>query len=165
MGQQKNPASVFIGCFIIFIISIVFLSIVGTMLQGLFYLEVVPHIFKDIVILIMIVFGFVALLTVVSILFGKKSNLKTQEDSNDSKENNFEESWELLSDGRKMEVEEAFRILRLTPNVSYTKVSEQYYELTKKINTSRMNEELRKKLLEELNRAYEVLTEYYSKNA
>jgi len=135
------------------------------MLQGLFYLEVVPYIFKGIGILIMIFFGFVALLTVVSILFGKKSNLKTQKDSKDSKENNLEESWELLSDSRKMEVEEAFRILRLTPNVSYTKVSEQYYELTKKINTSRMNEELRKKLLEELNRAYDVLTEYYSKNA
>jgi Na+-transporting methylmalonyl-CoA/oxaloacetate decarboxylase gamma subunit len=63
-----------------------------------------------------------------------------------------------------VDVQKAFLLFGLTPKASYTKVSERYYELVKKINEIKMDEKLRDEKLLELNKAYEILTEYYSKN-
>ena len=62
-------------------------------------------------------------------------------------------------------VYKAFLRLNLSPNSTYTQVSERYYELTKKTHQKKISEEAKEKELEELNKAYNILTEYYSKNS
>ncbi|WP_448376719.1 hypothetical protein [Fervidobacterium sp.] len=159
MGVQKNtPGNAFIGCLTIFLISIIFFSIVGSILRSAFYFEIVPFIMKYVIIFVLMTFGFITLVILFSVLFGKKST------GSEAQSQNYSDAVE-LNNVEQMKVNDAFRILGLTPNVSYTKVSERYYELTKKINQSKMNEERKKQVLEELNKAFEILTEYYSKNA
>lgn len=63
-----------------------------------------------------------------------------------------------------LDIQKAFMILGLSPDVSYTKVSEKYYEMVKKINSKKMDENERQRILDELNKAYEIITDYYSKN-
>ncbi|HOH54374.1 MAG TPA: hypothetical protein PLN23_09265, partial [Fervidobacterium sp.] len=80
----------------------------------------------------------------------------------------FEETYERdkETNGPKSDVVyKAFLRLNLSPNSTYTQVSERYYELTKKVHQKKINEEAKEKELEELNKAYNILTEYYSKNS
>ncbi len=70
------------------------------------------------------------------------------------------------SNGLKSEdVYKAFLHLNLNPNSTYTQVSERYYELTKKAHQKKISEEEKQRELDELERAYNIITEYFSKNS
>lgn len=56
----------------------------------------------------------------------------------------------------------AFAKLGANPRMSYTQVSERYYELVKKVYASKMGEEERQARLKELEEAFEAVTRYYS---
>ncbi len=62
-----------------------------------------------------------------------------------------------------MNVINAFRILGLSPNATYTKVNQTYYKLVQKVQKSKMPEEERQRKLKKLENAYNVLQDYYSK--
>lgn len=112
----------------------------------------------------------------VVLIFPKRKTVKSVQQNNSSEETETmyqnerdEYKEELKSSIRTAEhfdspdVQQAFRILGLRSNVSYTKVSERYYELVQKVNKMKISEEKRQMMLEELAKAYEILTEYYSK--
>lgn len=97
----------------------------------------------------------------------QESTFPTLEDEEDEE---FKEMPRSFKDNSKeitmqLDVLKAFETLGLTPQSSFTKVNERYYELVKKINQKKMDESKRQKELEKLNKAFEILYEYYSKNA
>ncbi|MCX7653871.1 MAG: hypothetical protein N2Z58_04250 [Fervidobacterium sp.] len=159
-----------IGCIILLVI--VFLFFLGFLSPALGTFSIVPVLF----VLIQILFFYGILRTIFKIIRQTKEtknlsdkqhktslpnvNEQNQQENHeiDSEQTNLEQSEPLSID-----VQKAFLLLGLSPNVSYTKVSERYYELTKKINSKKMDEAQRQKRLEEINKAYEVLTDYYSK--
>jgi len=194
-SKQKNALSgCFSFVFFAFMI-LIFLSIFGSVFENYYFFmfvqKVLPFIFIIIPTLVFVIFAYAILSTIVKIFKGGKK--PTRERSTDIKdlinkerktESDFEETSEdytrektleykrsfsetgLSSSSEKdMGVAEAFRLLGLKSNVPYTKVSEKYYELVKKFNRAKMSEEMRQKVLDELAKAYEILTEYYSKNA
>jgi len=159
MGVQKNtPGNAFIGCLTAFFILVIFFSVLSSILRSAFYFEILPFVMKYVIIFVLMTFGFITLVILLSVLFGKKST------GSEAQSYNYSDAVE-LNNVEQMKVSDAFRVLGLQPKVSYTTVSERYYELTKKINQSKMNDERKKQVLEELNKAFEILTEYYSKNA
>jgi len=96
-----------------------------------------------------------------------KMNNKTYLNNKDAIEA-FEETYERdkETNGPKSDVVyKAFLRLNLSPNSTYTQVSERYYELTKKTHQKKISEEAKEKELDELEKAYNILTEYYSKNS
>lgn len=60
------------------------------------------------------------------------------------------------------ELYKAFSLLNATPNMTYTQVSQRYYELVKKITQLNMDEEERSRKLKELEEAFEKVSKYYS---
>lgn len=68
---------------------------------------------------------------------------------------------ENVSEGA-LELYKAFSLLNATPNMTYTQVSQRYYELVKKITQLNIEEEERKRKLKELEEAFEKVSKYYS---
>ncbi len=60
------------------------------------------------------------------------------------------------------ELYKAFSLLNATPNMTYTQVSQRYYELVKKITQLNIDEEERSRKLKELEEAFEKVSKYYS---
>lgn len=60
------------------------------------------------------------------------------------------------------EVLSAFAKLGCNPGMTYTQVSERYYQHVKKLNAAKMDEEKRQAKLRELEEAFEIVTRYYS---
>ncbi len=136
-----------------------------------------PTLMRDFVVIVLIAFAFVTFIIISSLIKEKvktqqsqqktaeQKEIWTQSEDEHSREYQKSSAHSLESNTKvdKLDVQEAFRILGLRPGASYTKVSERYYELVKKVNNMKISEEHRQIMLEELANAYEVLTEYYSK--
>ncbi len=90
-----------------------------------------------------------------------ETELREPEVEKDSGKTKLDELKSELSDLR--DVIKAFRVLGLSMDASYTKVNQTYYKLVQKIQKSKMPEEERQKKLKELEDAYNILQEYYSK--
>ncbi|MGQ9856329.1 MAG: Yip1 family protein [Fervidobacterium sp.] len=191
-SKQKNALSgCFSFVFFVFML-LIFLSIFGSVFENYYFFmfvqKVLPFIFLIIPALVFVIFAYGILHTIIKVFKGgknspgeKSTDIKdlinkerktesdfeetsedyTQENASDSKRSFFETGSTSFKD---MGVAEAFKLLGLKSNVPYTKVSEKYYELVKKFNRAKMSEEMRQKVLDELAKAYEILTEYYSKN-
>ncbi|HOA18080.1 MAG TPA: hypothetical protein PKI47_09225 [Fervidobacterium sp.] len=87
-----------------------------------------------------------------------------EQDAIEAFEDTYEKDKE--SNGLKSEdVYKAFLLLKLNPNSTYTQVSERYYELTKKVHQKKISEKDKQRELDELERAYNIITEYFSKNS
>lgn len=171
---MENKAGKFVvGCFISFFFIIFFIIVLGTF-EEIFALS---GIFSLIFIFFQIFVIYAIFRVLFSVLKGaknvaKNSKQNTQEINEEryreNEENNYEETQELETTRNKTEmsldIQKAFMILGLSPDVSYTKVSEKYYEMVKKINSKKMDENERQRILDELNKAYEIITDYYSKN-
>lgn len=158
---------------------LIFLSVFGSLVENYYFFmfvqKVLPFIFIIIPTLILVIFAYGILHTIIKIFKGGKN--PSEEKSTDVEdlingERKTESAFEKTSGDysqhnfskKDMGVLEAFRLLGLKSDVPYTKVSEKYYELVKKFNRVKMSEEMRQKVLDELAKAYEILTEYYSKN-
>lgn len=171
MSEQNKKASP-LGCLVGFIIFLIFLVTFFSPALGTF--SIVPVLF----VLIQVLFFYGIFKTIFTII-KKAKEVQNQtkqpaqppqtEHQRETPNQNYEyETYEESETTQQtpqitMEVQKAFLILGLSPNVSYTKVSEKYYELTKKINSKKMDEKTRQQQLDEINKAYEVLTDYYSK--
>ncbi len=171
---MENKAGKFVvGCFFSFFFIIFFIIFLGTF-EKIF---AISSIFSLIFVLFQILVIYLIFKVLFLVLKGaknveKNSKQNTQEISEEmyreNEENNYEEMQELETaqskTGINLDVQKAFMLLGLSPDVSYTKVSERYYEMVKKINSKKMNENERQKMLDELNKAYEIITDYYSRN-
>jgi len=169
MSAQNKKASP-LGCLIGFIMFVMFLAVFFSTALGPF--SIVPVLF----VLIQVLFFYGIFKTIFTIIKKAKevqnqpnqTNQPTQQRQTPNQNYEYEtyeesETVQTQTPAITMEVQKAFLILGLSPNVSYTKVSEKYYELTKKINSKKMDEKTRQQQLDEINKAYEVLTDYYSK--
>ncbi|WP_213075125.1 J domain-containing protein [Fervidobacterium pennivorans] len=136
-----------------------------------------PTLIRDFIVIVLIAFAFVTFIIISSLIKGKVKTQQRQQktaeqnesciQAEDENSREYQESsthsFEINTKVDKLDIQEAFRILGLRPGASYTKVSERYYELVKKVNNMKISEAHRQIMLEELAKAYEVLTEHYSK--
>ncbi|ODN30297.1 hypothetical protein [Fervidobacterium thailandense] len=75
----------------------------------------------------------------------------------------LEESKDIPED--MLDVYKAFSLLKASPEMTYTQVSQKYYELVKKVNQLKIDEEERNRKLKELEEAFEKVTKYYSERS
>ncbi len=95
---------------------------------------------------------------------GEQQDYSDKLDEYEAFEGTYEKDRE--SNGPKSEdVYKAFLLLKLNPNSTYTQVSERYYELTKKVHQKKISEKDKQRELDELEKAYNIITEYFSKNS
>jgi len=167
-----------LSCLISFVVFLFLISVLASILKvlipfGIF--RVFPTLMRTFVVVVLI--AFVTFIIISSRIKEKVRTQQRQQETTEQKETLIQSegehsreyqktssnSSETNTKVNKLDVQEAFRILGLRPGVSYTKVGERYYELAKKVNNMKISEEHRQLMLEELARAYEVLTEHYSK--
>jgi ABC-type multidrug transport system fused ATPase/permease subunit len=169
-----------LSCLISFVVFLFLISVLASILEvlipfGIF--RVFPTLMRAFVVVVLIAFAFVTFIIISSLIKEKVRTQQRQQETAEQKETLIQSEGEHSREYQKtsvyssetntkvdkLDVQEAFRILGLRPGVSYTKVGERYYELVKKVNNMKISEEHRQLMLEELARAYEVLTEHYSK--
>ncbi|WP_372589565.1 hypothetical protein QQE94_04590 [Fervidobacterium pennivorans subsp. shakshaketiis] len=177
-GRKESKGC--LGCVMSIVVFLFFISVLASIFEvlipyGIF--RFFPTLIRDFIVIVLIAFAFVTFIIISSLIKGKVKTQQRQQktaeqnesciQAEDENSREYQESsthsFEINTKVDKLDVQEAFRILGLQPGVSYTKVGERYYELVKKVNNMKISEEHRRLVLEELARAYEVLTEHYSK--
>ncbi|MFN3691689.1 MAG: hypothetical protein ACK4R7_02245 [Fervidobacterium sp.] len=183
--NQNSVGKKIFGCFTFLIFMLIFISIVSKIVgidfyEGQSFLALFSILFQ-----MLFIYGIIrVVLKIIKSLGNTKDIIKTEDKTqiqkpetkslpfkddspdNSNKQLQPEVKSEDIEDKINItgsDVLKAFALLGLTPEVSYTKVSERYYELIKNINSKKLDEQKRQEEIEKLQRAYEIITEYYAK--